>query len=135
MVPPRLTILHGRRRRGGEIKQAARWHARVSGFKDIVARVLAYKHAGFTDDFTARHLDTTPNTVEKRLDRVIAVYGPEAAMVQPEGPVYREDFDPVTPEEVADWPEHYQHWWIDAGKEHPTKVPRELQDRFEANRR
>lgn len=118
-----------------EIEEAARWHARANGFRDIVGRVLAYKHAGFTDAWIARHLRTTENTVEKRLNRVVAVYGPEAAMVQPDGPVHREDFDPVTAEEVADWPEHYQDWWLDAGREHPTTVPRPLQDRFEENRR
>lgn len=113
------------------IEEVARWHARVNGFRDIVARVLAHKHAGFTDAWIARNLDTTENTVEKRLNRVVAVYSPEAAMVQPDGPIYREDFDPVTPEEISDWPKHYQQWWLDAGREHYEAVPRDLQDRFE----
>ena len=118
-----------------EIEEAARWHARANGFKDAVARILAYKHAGFTDAWIARHLDTTESTVDRYLNRVIAVYGPEAAMIHPEGPVYREDFDPVTQEEVADWPDHYQQQWLDAGRDHPKAVPRPLRDRFKETRR
>lgn len=38
-----------------------------------IADVLAYKHAGFTDEVISRELDTTLNTVEKCLNRVLAV--------------------------------------------------------------
>ena len=113
-----------------EIEEAARWHARVNGFKSDVARVLAYKHAGFVDAWIARHLETTENTVENYLKRAIAAYGPEVAMIQEPG--YQVDFDPVTAEEIADWPEHYQQQWRDAGDTHPSTVPRPLRDRFDA---
>jgi DNA-binding CsgD family transcriptional regulator len=116
-----------------EIEEAARWHARVNGFTDRVARVLAYKHAGFVNAWIARHLDTTENTVKRDLQAVEAVYGARAVLIHEPG--FQEDFNPVSAERIADWPEHFQEAWLEAGREHPTKVPRELRDRFEANRR
>lgn len=113
-----------------ETEDAARWHSRTNGLGRPASDVLAYKHAGFSNAFIARQLETTENTVEKRLKRVIAVYGPEAAIVQPDGPIHREDFNPVTAEEIADWPEHYQQWWLESGREHYEAVPRDIQDRF-----
>ena len=118
-----------------DVEESARWHARVNGFKSEVARVLAYKHAGFSDSAIARHLETTENTVENYLNRVVAVYGPEAAMVAVGDDADRVDYDPVTAEEIADWSDHYQQWWLEAGREPPTIVPRDLRDRFEANRK
>jgi DNA-binding CsgD family transcriptional regulator len=116
-----------------EINEAARWHARVNGFTDRVARVLTYKHAGFVNAWIAQHLDTTENTVKRDLQAVEAVYGVRAVLIHETG--YREDFNPVTPERIADWPKHFQQAWLEAGHKHPTKVSRELRDRFEANRR
>lgn len=116
-----------------EIEETARWHARANALPDMVARVLSYKHAGFVNAWIARHLGTTENTVERYLHLVEAVYGPRAVMIQKTG--YREDFGPVTAERIADWPEHLQQWWLEAGREHPDKVPNPLKDRFEANRK
>jgi hypothetical protein len=116
-----------------EIEEAGRWHARANALPDEVARILAYKHAGFVNAWIAQHLDTTESTVKRYLQLVEAVYGPRAVMVHEVG--YQEDFNPVTAERISDWPEHFQQSWLEAGRKHPDKVPNPLEDRFDANRR
>lgn len=111
-----------------EIQETARWHARANALPRPVAEVLAYKHAGFVNESIASELETTKHTVKKYLQRVEVVYGPEAVLVQKPG--YREDFDPVTAEQITEWPEHYQQWWLEAGRTHYDAVPASLKDRF-----
>lgn len=101
----------------------ARYLDRTTVLEEREALALAYTEQGYSSYGVAGEIDATRGTVSRYLDRALARFGPEAILRR--GDVDA-DLEPVQPEEIARWPDHYQEWWTDAAREHPDLVPSDV---------
>jgi len=104
--------------------ERARYLEATTDLKAAVADAVAYSELGYSDAGIADKIDSTPSTVGKYLDRVVAQYGVEAAHVcLPDEFATDRDLSEVDRDQVAEWPQHYRETWQDAVERHPDKTP------------
>jgi hypothetical protein len=105
---------------GRQAEKRARYLERTTCLDRRPCRAVAYAELGYADAGVAGEIDATAGTVGKYLRRAIARFGPEA--VYPAPVDERGDLEPVTVEDVLDWPDHYVELFREAADEHPDVV-------------
>ncbi|MFC7047301.1 hypothetical protein ACFQH6_19500 [Halobacteriaceae archaeon GCM10025711] len=116
-----------------KIQLAASYLKRVGGFRESVARALAYRHAGYSHSGIAKELDTNEGTVASWMDRVAAEYGFEAIETKSVGA--QPDLEEMTTERLDDeYSNEVAMDWIEVATDYRDIVPDELQERVNPDR-